>query len=286
MTVAVSWAIPLDIAGDFAGSAAAIMNMTGNIGGALSPTVLAYLVKYYGWNIPFLVAAGLSVIGAAIYMKIDASKRIASPCPASRLSPRTSWHCAPMLLCGEVGMMKQRKIWILLTFLLALMACNRDPKVQAQRFLENGNKFFAREKYKEAAIMYRKALQKDLRYGEAYYRIGLTDLKLQSYSEAAKALLRAVELQPNNADAATKLADLYLVAATQGGPQQASLIERSERAARTDARCKIPSRLTGTGLWDNSRCCVATRRRLLMNSKSRIAFSRISLTSCSLIFRR
>ena len=52
--------------------------------------------------------------------------------------------------CGEVGMMKQRKIWILLLFLLALMACNRDPKVQAQRFLENGNKFFAREKFKEA----------------------------------------------------------------------------------------------------------------------------------------
>ncbi len=79
LTVAVSWAIPLDIAGDFAGSAAAIMNMTGNIGAALSPTVLTYLVKYYGWNIPFFVAAGLSVIGAAIYMKIDASKRIALP---------------------------------------------------------------------------------------------------------------------------------------------------------------------------------------------------------------
>jgi MFS family permease len=81
VTVAVSWAIPLDIAGDFAGSAAAIMNMTGNIGAALSPTVLTYLVKYYGWNIPFLVAAGLSVIGAAIYMKIDASKRIVIPLP-------------------------------------------------------------------------------------------------------------------------------------------------------------------------------------------------------------
>lgn len=81
VTVAVSWAIPLDIGGDFAGSAAAIMNMTGNIGAALSPTVLAYLVKFYGWNYPFFVAAGLSVIGALIYLKIDASKRIALPSP-------------------------------------------------------------------------------------------------------------------------------------------------------------------------------------------------------------
>jgi sugar phosphate permease len=76
MTVAVSWAIPLDIAGDFAGSAAAIMNMTGNIGGALSPVVLAYLVKAYGWNVPFLVAAALSILGALIYLRIDASKRV------------------------------------------------------------------------------------------------------------------------------------------------------------------------------------------------------------------
>ena len=76
LTVAVSWAIPLDIAGDYAGSAAAVMNMTGNIGGALSPTMLAFFVNRYGWNVPFLVAAGLSVIGAIFYSRIDASRKI------------------------------------------------------------------------------------------------------------------------------------------------------------------------------------------------------------------
>jgi tetratricopeptide (TPR) repeat protein len=117
-------------------------------------------------------------------------------------------------------MMKQRKFRIQFLVLLGLIAflaaCNRDPKVQAARYLDNGNKFFAREKFKEASIMYRRALQKDLRYGEAYYRLGLTELKLQAYADAAKMLLRAVELQPNNADAMTKLADIYLVAAVQG----------------------------------------------------------------------
>ena len=77
MTVSVSWAIPLDIAGDFAGSTAAIMNMTGNLGGALSTQIVPFLVKGFGWNMPLLVAAVLAVIGAAIYAKIDASKRIA-----------------------------------------------------------------------------------------------------------------------------------------------------------------------------------------------------------------
>ena len=109
--------------------------------------------------------------------------------------------------------------------LLALSACRTDPKVQAQHYLEEGNKFFTRDKFKEASIMYRRALQKDLRYGEAYYRLGLTDLKLQAYSDAARMLLRAVELQPNNSDASTKLADLYMVAALQGGPQTEQIVK-------------------------------------------------------------
>jgi tetratricopeptide (TPR) repeat protein len=103
--------------------------------------------------------------------------------------------------------------------ILVLAGCNRDPKVQAQRQLEQANKFFARAKYKEAAIMYKRALQKDMRYGEAYYRLGLTELKLGGYGDALRWLRRAVELQPTNTDAITKLADLYMLAATQGSNQ-------------------------------------------------------------------
>ncbi len=76
VTVGVSWAIPLDIGGDYAGSVSSVMNMCGNIGGAISPTALAYLVKGYGWNVPFLVTSGLCIAGALLYGKIDASKRI------------------------------------------------------------------------------------------------------------------------------------------------------------------------------------------------------------------
>src|SRR2546429_8737874 len=95
-------------------------------------------------------------------------------------------------------------VCLLLPFLLIVVSCSRDPKAQAQRYLENGNKFFSRAKYKEASIMYRRALQKYLRFGEAYYRLALTDLKLAAYGEAGKMFRRAVELQPNNTDATTK----------------------------------------------------------------------------------
>ena len=76
ITVGVSWAIPLDIGSDFAGSVAAVMNTAGNIGGAISPAVLAYLVRAYGWNVPFFVAAALATAAAALFLKIDATRRI------------------------------------------------------------------------------------------------------------------------------------------------------------------------------------------------------------------
>jgi sugar phosphate permease len=77
LTVSVSWAIPLDIAGDFAGSASAVMNGLGNLGGAVSTQMLPILVAAAGWNTPFLVTSALCAVGALMYMTIDASRRIA-----------------------------------------------------------------------------------------------------------------------------------------------------------------------------------------------------------------
>src|SRR5580658_1495017 len=75
-TVGVSWAVPLDIGGDFAGSVSAVMNSLGNAGGALSSFVVTYAATRYGWNSPFLLTSALCVIAALLYLKIDASKRI------------------------------------------------------------------------------------------------------------------------------------------------------------------------------------------------------------------
>jgi MFS family permease len=77
LTVSVSWAIPLDIAADFAGSAAAVMNMCGNFAGVITPLIVASLATKYGWNSPWLVTAAVCIVGALLYMKIDASRRMA-----------------------------------------------------------------------------------------------------------------------------------------------------------------------------------------------------------------
>ena len=59
--------------------------------------------------------------------------------------------------------------------------------------------------------MYRRALQKNQKNGEAYYRLVLSELKLMRFGDAAGAFRRALDIQPNNGDAATKLADIYWV---------------------------------------------------------------------------
>ncbi len=109
-------------------------------------------------------------------------------------------------------MRRRMTVVLCLPLLFLLASCSRDPRVLAQRYVDNGNRFFQKEKYKEASIMYRRALQKDQRFGEAYYRLGLVEMKLGRYGDAVRALRRAVELQPANTDAASKLGDLFLVA--------------------------------------------------------------------------
>ncbi len=96
LTVGVSWAIPLDIGGDYAGSVSAVMNTCGNIGGAISPTLLAYLVRSYGWNVPFFVASGFCLLAAILYFRIDATRRIRLPetAAAARVpAPSTAESC-------------------------------------------------------------------------------------------------------------------------------------------------------------------------------------------------
>ena len=111
-------------------------------------------------------------------------------------------------------MRSKRLVAIILTVVFALVSCSRDPNVAKRRYLESGNKYFDNGKYKEARIMYLNAKAKDQRWGPAYYKLGLTALKLGSMTEAVNAFRRAVELLPaseaDHWDAVVKLTEIYL----------------------------------------------------------------------------
>jgi len=90
--------------------------------------------------------------------------------------------------------------------LAALSGCGASK----QSHVAKGNKLFAAAKYDEAALNYRAAIQKDAGFGDAYYRLGLTAIKLDQAHDAYSALFRAVQLLPESVEAKTKFADVCL----------------------------------------------------------------------------
>jgi sugar phosphate permease len=66
-TIGPSWSVPMDTAGKHSGTVSGMMNMAGNFGGALSPSVFGYLANYGYWHAQFFIAAVLLAAGAAIW---------------------------------------------------------------------------------------------------------------------------------------------------------------------------------------------------------------------------
>jgi tetratricopeptide (TPR) repeat protein len=104
--------------------------------------------------------------------------------------------------------MKQALACVPLCAFVLLNSCSQSP----EKLLAAANKYHQAKKYQEASILYQKAIVKDKKNGEAYYREGLNLLDQKKVAEAVGYLRRAVDLQPTNADAAGKLAEIYLTA--------------------------------------------------------------------------
>jgi len=118
-----------------------------------------------------------------------------------------------------------------LALTLLLGSCSRDPETRKKKFLANGNKYFESGKFREASIMFRNALKEDARYGEAYYRLALTSIKLGQYPDAVNAFKRSVELQPDNLDAARQLSDIYITVYSSDPKKQAGFLKETEDIA-------------------------------------------------------
>ncbi len=71
------WAVCLDIGRDHAGVVTGCMNTFSNLGGVLTPLVVAYAVgQWQSWTIPFYVTAIVYATGALIWLAIDPTRPI------------------------------------------------------------------------------------------------------------------------------------------------------------------------------------------------------------------
>ena len=65
------WAVTADIAGASAGSASGLMNMGGQIGGAVTASLTPWIADQFGWTPSFLVAASLCVLGSVAWLFVN-----------------------------------------------------------------------------------------------------------------------------------------------------------------------------------------------------------------------
>lgn len=71
LVVAPIWAVPMDIAPHYSGSASGMMNFGFGVAGLISPFAFGYLVDLTGsWTLPFAGSVGLLVLGAALAFRM------------------------------------------------------------------------------------------------------------------------------------------------------------------------------------------------------------------------
>jgi MFS transporter, ACS family, glucarate transporter len=64
------WSVSVDIAGRSSGVFSSLVNMAGQIGGAITATLTPWLASHFSWTMPFTVAATLAVIGSLSWLVV------------------------------------------------------------------------------------------------------------------------------------------------------------------------------------------------------------------------
>jgi len=117
----------------------------------------------------------------------------------------------------------------------------------ARKAFDRGTKLYEGGQYSEASIEFRKAIQKDPKFGEAYLKLGLTELQQGSPAQAAEALQHAVALMPDRAQSKAELAELYVRTYLSDPANFAGLYQQASRFT-TELLNKDPNSFYGLRL--------------------------------------
>jgi MFS transporter, ACS family, glucarate transporter len=71
------WSVTADIGGKSPGAVSGLMNMGGQMGGAVTASLTPWIAARYGWSASFFTAAALCVVGALAWLAVDTGQRLA-----------------------------------------------------------------------------------------------------------------------------------------------------------------------------------------------------------------
>ena len=132
-------------------------------------------------------------------------------------------------------------------FVLAAALVASSCGLTKQKAFDRGTKLYENGKYAEASIEFRRAIQKDPKFGEAYLKLGLTALKQGDLKAASEALLHAVVLMPGRVEPKAELAELY-VNAYMADPRNLSGFYEQASQFTTDLLRQDPNSFYGLRL--------------------------------------
>jgi predicted MFS family arabinose efflux permease len=69
-TECIFWSSSIEIGGDHAGAAGALMNTAGNVGGIVSTALVPVLLNHFGWNVAFGSSSALVFISALLWFRV------------------------------------------------------------------------------------------------------------------------------------------------------------------------------------------------------------------------
>src|SRR6267142_514790 len=113
---------------------------------------------------------------------------------------------------------------ILLVAVFAIAGCTNPEKAKIAH-VEKGEAYLKAEKFQEASLEYRNAVQIDEKLASAHWGLARAYEGLQRFQEAFEELRKTTELDADNLDARVKLGNYY-IAAAKGHPEMVAEAER------------------------------------------------------------
>jgi MFS transporter, ACS family, glucarate transporter len=72
------WSVSADIAGRSSGVFSSMVNMGAQVGGAVTASLTPWVAQRFGWTTSFAIAAGLAVVGAALWMTVHPERPLSA----------------------------------------------------------------------------------------------------------------------------------------------------------------------------------------------------------------
>jgi ACS family glucarate transporter-like MFS transporter len=74
------WSVSVDIAGNSSGVFSSMINMGGQIGGAVTASLTPWIAQHYGWTTSFAIAAVLAVVGGICWLTVHPERPLLTEC--------------------------------------------------------------------------------------------------------------------------------------------------------------------------------------------------------------